>query len=113
MTTFKNREKGFEAKVSHDQEIDFKVTSRRNKLLGLWAAEQLGLEGSAVEHYARDVVEADFEEPGDADVVRKVLEDFNRQGKALSEHHLRLEMDRLASEARMQIQAEAGAKEKE
>ena len=54
MTTFKNREKGFEAKFSHDQEIDFKVTSRRNKLLGLWAAEQLGLEGSAVEHYATE-----------------------------------------------------------
>ena len=110
MTTFKNREKGFEAKFSHDQEIDFKVNSRRNKLLGLWAAEQLGLEGSAAEHYARDVVEADFQEPGDADVMRKLLEDFGLKGKELSEHRIRLEMDRLAGEARLQIEAEDGAK---
>lgn len=111
MTTFKDREKGFESKFSHDQELDFKVTSRRNKLLGLWAAEQLGLEGSAAEHYARDVVEADFQEPGDADVVRKILGDFSLKGRTLSEHSLRLEMDRLFGEARLQIAAEASAKE--
>jgi hypothetical protein len=111
MTNFKDREKGFGAKFSHDQEINFKVNSRRNKLLGLWAAEQFGLEGSAAEHYARDVIEADFEEPGDADVVRKLLEDFKLKGKTLSEHQLRLEMDRLAGEARLQIEAQDSAKE--
>jgi hypothetical protein len=110
MTPFKDREKGFEAKFIHDQEIDFKVNSRRNKLLGLWVAEQLGLEGSAAEHYARDLVEADLQESGDADVVRKALEDFSQKGKTLSEHRLRLEMDRLADEARLQIQNEEKAK---
>ena len=112
MTTFKDREKGFESKFSHDQELDFKVTSRRNKLLGLWAAEQLGLEESAAENYAKAVVEADFEEPGDADVVRKVLGDFSQKGKAMSEHRLRLEMDRLTGEVRLQVQAEDGTEGK-
>ncbi len=111
MTSFKDREKGFESKFSHDQEMDFRVTSRRNKLLGLWVAEQLGLEGSAAENYARAVIEADFEEPGDADVVRKVLKDFSQKGKTLSEHRLRLEMDRLTGEARLQIQTEDASKE--
>ena len=76
MTTFNEREKGFEAKFKHDEELRFKVTARRNKLLGLWAAKQMGLDDDAAAAYARDVVRADFEEPGDDDVLRKVLADL-------------------------------------
>jgi len=69
----RDREKGYEAKYQHDQEMLFKITARRNKLLGLWAAEIMGISGDAADAYAKDVVASDFEEAGDADVVRKVL----------------------------------------
>jgi hypothetical protein len=106
-SSFKDREKGFEAKYKHDQEMTFKITARRNKLLGLWAAEQMGLSGVAAEAYAREVVVADFDEPGDTDVVRKVLKDLADKGVEMTEHRLRKEMDRLGAAARAQVIAEA------
>lgn len=106
MTTFNEREKGFETKYQRDQETEFKVVARRNKLLGLWAAEQMGITGTAADAYAKDVVAADFEEPGDDDVVRKVLGDFSGKNVAINEHKLRLQMERLMEVAREQIHNE-------
>ena len=106
MTTFDKREKDEEARYKRDEEIKFKVTARRNKLLGLWVAEQLGIQGDAAETYAKQVVAADFDRPGDSDVVEKVLKDFGAKGIAMDEHRLRKEMDRLVEVARQQIMSE-------
>lgn len=103
MPTFDEREKGFEAKFKLDQETQFKVTSRRNRLLGLWAAQQMGLSGAAAEDYAKSVVMADMEKPGDDDVVAKVVKDLSAKGVTVSEHRVRAEMQALLSEARKQI----------
>ena len=103
MSTFDEREKGFEAKYKHDQETRFKVTARRNKLLGLWAADQLGLSGAEADAYARSVVSADFESPGDEDVLRKVMDDFSAKGVQVSEHALRKRLADLTHAAREQI----------
>ena len=81
MTTFDKREEGFEKKFALDSEQTFKAGARRNKLLGLWAAEKLGLTGDAAAAYAKEVVAADFEEAGDQDVQNKVREGFRRQGR--------------------------------
>lgn len=107
--SFNDREKGYEAKYQHDQETLFRITARRNKLLGLWAAGELGMSGDDAEAYAREVVAADFEEAGDADVVRKVLGDFSAKGKELTEHRLRKEMEKLSVTARDQILNEGKA----
>src|SRR5438552_12879296 len=85
MTTFDKREEGFEKQFAHDEDLKFKAMARRNKLLGLWAAEKLGITGPAAEAYAKDVVMADFEEPGDADVFRKLRKDFDAKGIAQSD----------------------------
>lgn len=106
MTTFDEREKGFEAKYRHDQELQFKVGARRNKLLGLWAAELIGITGDAAAAYAREVIEADFDEPGDDDVLRKVMADLTAKGVDKSEHQVRKRMDELMVEARRQIMDE-------
>ena len=106
MTTFNEREKSFEAKYQRDQEKEFRITSRRNRLLGLWAASQFGLPDNQALDYAKEVVLADFEEPGDDDVVRKVLKDFESRGIAMDEKHLRREMSRLLEEAKRQIEQE-------
>ncbi|MFQ5971638.1 MAG: DUF1476 domain-containing protein [Alphaproteobacteria bacterium] len=111
MTTFKEREKAFEAKYKRDQELQFKVTARRNKLLGLWAAGKMGLGGSDAEAYAREVVAADFQEPGDNDVLQKVLGDLQAKGIETSEHLVRKHMDELMSEAARQLEAEQAAPE--
>jgi len=103
---FRDREKGYEAKYQHDQEMLFKITARRNKLLGMWAAEKMGISGANAESYAREVVESDFEEAGDADVVRKVIGDMTGKGIELTERALRQEMDRLGATARDQIEKE-------
>ena len=103
MATFDEREKGFEQKYKHDQELQFKVNARRNKLLGLWAAEQMGVTGSAAEAYAKEVVAADFEKPGDADVVEKVLKDLTAKGRAMTEAQIRKQMDLLLAIAKQQI----------
>jgi hypothetical protein len=105
MTTFDKREEGFEKKFAHDEELRFKAEVRRNKLLGLWAAEKLGLSGEAANDYAKTVVAADFEEAGDSDVVRKVMDDLARQGIAITEQDLRMKMDELMAQAIAQVKA--------
>jgi hypothetical protein len=105
MTTFDKREEGFEKKFAHDEELRFKATARRNKLLGLWAADKLGLAGESAETYAKEVVASDFEEPGDHDVFRKVRKDFDAKGVAASDDELRQMMNELLAKAVAQLQA--------
>ncbi|WP_300543070.1 DUF1476 domain-containing protein [Maricaulis sp.] len=106
MSGLDDREKGFENKYAHDQEIEFKATARRNKLLGLWAAAQMGIEGEAAAEYAKSVIVADFEEAGDEDVFRKIRKDFDEKGVDLSDHLLRKQMDELLAKARKEIRSE-------
>jgi len=106
MTTFDERETAFENKFKHDKELEFKVTSRRNKLLGLWAAKLLGIDGVEAETYAKSVVASDFEKPGDNDVMQKVLGDFKAKNVEMSEHRLRKHMDELLATAKQQIMTE-------
>ncbi len=106
MTTFDKREKIFEDKYKHDQELQFKVEVRRNKLLGLWVAELLGLSGADAEAYAKEVVKADFEEPGVADVIRKIQGDAAPKNIDLSEHRIRKKMDEMTVIAKEQIMTE-------
>lgn len=106
MTQFSDREKAFETKFQKDQELQFKVNARRNKLLGLWTAEKLGLQGDEAAAYAKEVVVADFDEPGDQDVLRKVLTDLTNKGIEISEHGVRYEMDRLFEQAKREIASE-------
>lgn len=103
MTTFDNRKRDAEKKFEHEEELRFKVIARRNKLLGLWAAELLGLSGEAADAYAKEVVLADFERPGDEDVLEKVLEDFQAKGVDKDATKIRVHMDGLIDEARAQI----------
>lgn len=103
MTTFNDREKGFETKFAHDAELQFRVEARRNKLLGLWAAGLLGKSGAEADAYATEVVKSDFAEAGDKDVERKVTADL--AGKA-SAGEVRLKMDALFVEAKSQLAAE-------
>ena len=105
MTTFDKREEGFEKKFAHDEELRFKANARRNKLLGLWAAEKMGLSGPAADAYAKEVVVADFEEAGDDDVLRKVRKDFQAKGVAQSDQQIRQMMDALMTQAIEQIKA--------
>ena len=105
MTTFDKREEGFEKKFALDEELKFKAEARRNKLLGLWAAEKLGISGDAANAYAKEVVAADFEEAGDGDVQKKVMKDFTAKGVAITEQELRARMDELAALAVSQIKA--------
>jgi hypothetical protein len=103
MTTFDKREEGFEKQFAHDEELRFKAMARRNKLLGLWAAEKLGLAGADADAYAKEVVMADFEESGDEDVFRKVRKDFDAKGVAQSDHQIRRTMVDLLATAVEQI----------
>jgi len=105
MTTFDKREDGFEKKFAHDEELLFKATARRNKLLGLWAAEKLGVTGPAAETYAKEVVASDFEEPGDNDVFRKIRTDFDAKKVAATGQEIRSAMDTLLTQAIAQIKA--------
>ena len=102
--SFKDREKAFENKFLHDAELKFRAESRRNKMLGLWVAEKLGKSGDDADAYARSVVESDFEEAGDGDVVRKVLGDFSAAGISVSESELRTKMADLMDIAIDQVQ---------
>jgi hypothetical protein len=104
MTTFDKRKEGFESKFARDEELRFKATARRNKLFGLWAAEKLGLSGAEAEAYAKTVVSADFAEPGDEDVFRKVRADFDAKEVNQSDHQIRRTMDELMSKAIEQVQ---------
>ena len=105
MTTFDKREEGFEKKFAHDEELRFKATARRNKLLGQWAAQKLGLSGDDADSYAKAVVMADFEEAGDDDVFRKLRTDFEAKSLGLSDHQIRRTMDELMEQAIAQIKA--------
>src|SRR5262245_54800873 len=107
MTTFDKREEGFEKQFAHDQELRFKATARRNKMLGYWAAQKLGLTGADAEAYAKAVVMADFEEAGDHDVFRKLRTDLEAKGVGLSDHQIRRTMDELMEQAVAQIKAGA------
>ncbi len=106
MTTFNDREKAFEDKYKHDQELQFRVEVRRNKLLGLKVAEMLGLAGPEAEAYAKEVVESDFEEAGDHDVFRKVYGDLQAKNVDISEHRVRKMMDDMRDEAKAQVMGE-------
>jgi hypothetical protein len=99
MTTFDKREEGFEKQFAHDEELRFKANARRNKLLGYWAAEKLGLSGDEAAAYAKEVVMSDFEEAGDHDVFKKVRKDFDAKGVAQSDHQIRRTMDELMEKA--------------
>ena len=105
MTTFDKREEGFEKKFALDEEQKFKAEARRNKLLGLWAAEQLSMSGDAATAYAREVVAADFEEAGHGDVLRKVMGDLTAKGVAVPEEEVRVKMDELMVQAIAQVKA--------
>ncbi len=104
---FDKREKAFESKWAQDEALKFKVYARRNKLLGVWVAGQLGLSGAAVDSYAKEVIAADFEKPGDDDVFEKVRRDLDAKKVALSDHLLRKKMEELLDEAKNQIETEA------
>jgi hypothetical protein len=109
MASFEDREKGFERKFAHDEELKFKATARRNRLLGLWAAGQMGLSGDDAQNYAREVIKADLEEPGEEDVFRKIRRDFDAKGVNQSDHQIRRQMTDLMAEAVHQIEHEGKA----
>ena len=105
MTTFDKREEAFEKQFAHDEELKFKATARRNKLLGLWAAEKLGLGGADADSYALSVVMLEFEKTGDHDVVHKIRKDFDAKGVAQSDHQISRTMTELMAKAVADIQA--------
>lgn len=101
--SFEDRKKAFEAQYQHDQEMLFRIQNRRNKLLGLWAAELMNLPAAAAEAYARDVVSIDLDRPGDEEVFEKVIADVGAKGVDLSDHRLRRKMQELLEVARDHI----------
>jgi hypothetical protein len=103
MTGFDDREKAFETKFKHDEEFKFKLSARRAKLLGLWAAEQMGLTGIDAEHYAKAVVVADMEEAGDADLIRKIKNDLTEKNIDVSEHRIEKKLEELLGVAKQQL----------
>jgi hypothetical protein len=105
MTTFDKREEGFERKYALDEELKFKAEARRNKLLGLWVAEKLGKSGADADAYAKEVVAAEFEQGGDADVVRKVIGDLTAKNIAMTEAQIHTKMDELMAQAVAQVKA--------
>ncbi|MFG1349756.1 DUF1476 domain-containing protein [Xanthobacter autotrophicus] len=105
MTTFDKREEGFEKRFALDEEARFKAVARRNKKLGLWAAQVLGLSGEAAEAYAKEVVVADLEEAGDEDVFRKLRGDFDAKGVEVSDHQIRRNMDEFLALAAAEVKA--------
>jgi hypothetical protein len=105
MSTFDKREEGFEKKFAHDEELRFKAHARRNKIVGLWAAEKLGLAGAAAEAYAKDVVTADLDKPDSDGVFGKLRRDFDAKGVAQSDHQIRRSLDEAMAAAMAEIQA--------
>ena len=103
MTQFDDRQRAFETKFAHDEEMKFRITARRNRLLGEWAARQMGLSEAETESYAKDVVRADFEEAGDDDVIRKVLGDLTSAGVECDEETIKEALRNKDIEARRQI----------
>lgn len=107
MTTFDARQKGFEKKFAHDQELKFKAEARRNNLIGAWAAEKLGLTGDAVAEYQKEVRRADLEEKGDDDVIRKLRADFEAKGISVSDEEIQQQMVEMLAQAINQIEGSA------
>jgi hypothetical protein len=105
MTTFDRREEAFEKQFAHDEELKFKATARRNKMLGLWAAEKLGLSGAEADSYALSVVMYDLEDTSDHDVVHKIRKDFDAKGVAQSDHQIARTMTELTERAIADIKA--------
>ena len=105
MTTFDKREEGFEKKFAVEEELKFKALARRNRLLGLWVAEKLGLKGEAADTYAKTVIAAAFGEGGDADVIRKVTSDLATNGNAAADKEIRAKIDELTALAVAQVKA--------
>ena len=103
MTTFDDREKAFESKYAHDQEMAFRITARRNRLVGQWAANLMSLTAAEADGYAKSVVQADFEEAGDEDVIRKLLGDLTTAGVDIDDGKIRAALDAKAVEARRQL----------
>ena len=106
MTSFDDRERGFEGKFRHDQELGFKISARRNKLLGLWAAREMEFPATEHDAYAKSVVMADLEKPGDDDVVDKLLADFKAKGIEMTGHRIRHQLSEFREVARQQVMAE-------
>lgn len=106
MDEFEKRKNAAESKFAHDEELMFKATARRNKLLGHWAAEKMGITGEAADAYAKEVVLSDFEEKGDEDVFRKIRADFNAKNVDQSDHQIRRTMEELLVQAAEQVQKE-------
>lgn len=107
MTTFSDRERGEEAKFAHDEEMQFRIQARRNRLLGQWAAERMGLSAAETDAYAKAVVQADFEEAGDEDVIRKLLGDLVSAGVDTDEAEVRASLEARQVEARRALMGEA------
>ena len=107
MTDFNDRERAEEAKFAHDEEMHFRIQARRNRLLGQWAAERMGLSAVEAEAYAKSVVQADFEEAGDEDVIRKLLGDLISAGLDTSEADVRAALEAKTVEARRALMGEA------
>jgi hypothetical protein len=108
MTTFDDRERGFEAKFAHDEEMQFRILARRNRLLGIWAARLMGLSEAEADAYAKDVIRAEFEEAGDEDVVRKLLGDLISAGVECDENRIREALAHKDVEARRQMMEARG-----
>lgn len=106
MSSFKDREKAYESKFARDEELKFKATARRNKLLGQWAAEQMGLSGDDATAYVSEVIRSDLEEPGDEDLFRKVWKDLQDRQVDLSEHQVRRQIVDLMEEAIRQVESQ-------
>ena len=107
MTNFNDRERAEEAKFAHDDEVHFRIQVRRNKLLGAWAAEKMGLSAVEAEAYAKAVVQADFEEAGDEDVIRKLLGDLTSAGVEIDDSAIRAALEAKAVEAKRSLMGEA------
>ena len=103
INTFNDREKGFEAKFKLDQETEFRISARRNKLLGLWLAEKLGLNDSDIDNFVASVIASDLEEPGDEDVVRKCMSSIQERGANISDDDIRSKITKFTEEAHKQI----------
>jgi hypothetical protein len=106
MTTFNERERGFEAHFALEQELEFKAIARRDRRVGEWAARLMGLEGQAVEDYAVSIVREDLREPGDDDVFRKLHNDLTASGVQVTDSAIRTEMDRQLAQAREEIKTQ-------
>jgi len=104
MSTFDKREEGFESKFAHDEELRFKAHARRNKLVGLWAAEKLGMSGAAAESYAANIVAADLDKPNSDSVFGTLRKDFDEKGVAQSDHQIRRTMEEAMEKAIAEIQ---------